>query len=129
MEQVVVYLWKTRDLHGSKLAVHFSGSSMAMFRSTPDIGGPFTSTHKQGWPKALMALQQPSVGGIGLKGETDALQGISWTSAEKKVLPQGVAWPCHTNVVMTNINTNNGETLEPKSFMFELRLSPLLCAK
>lgn len=48
-----------------------------MFRSTPDIGGPLTSTHKQGWPRALMALQQASLGGMGWKGATAALQGMS----------------------------------------------------
>lgn len=63
-------------VHGSKLVVHFSGSSMAMFRSTPDIGGPFTSTHRQGWPSVLTALQQASLGGMGLNGATAALQGI-----------------------------------------------------
>ncbi|KAK2386361.1 putative lipid-transfer protein DIR1 precursor [Trifolium repens] len=75
---------------GSKLVVHFSGSCEAMLRSTPEIGGPLTRTHKHGWPKALRALQQASFGGIGLKGATAALQGMSCTSAEKNVLEQGV---------------------------------------
>jgi hypothetical protein len=61
-----------------------------MLRSTPEIGGPLTRTHKHGWPKALRALQQASLGGIGLKGATAALQGMSCTSAEKNVLEQGV---------------------------------------
>lgn len=48
-----------------------------MLRSTPDIGGPLTSTQRQGWPKALSAVQQVSLGGMGLKGITAGLQGIS----------------------------------------------------
>ncbi|XP_019154754.1 PREDICTED: probable ribosome-binding factor A, chloroplastic isoform X2 [Ipomoea nil] len=55
----------------------WEGSSIAMFRSTPEMGGPLTSTHKQGWPRALRAAQQASLGGIGLKGATAALQGMS----------------------------------------------------
>lgn len=78
-------------LHGSKLTLHFSGSCMAMLRSTPEIGGPLTRTHKQGWPRTLIALQQASFGGMGLNGATDARQGISCTNAEKKVLPHGCA--------------------------------------
>lgn len=68
--------WRER-IHGSKLAVHLSGSCMAMLRSTPDMGGPLTSTHRQGWPRALRALQQALLGGMGLKGATAALHGIS----------------------------------------------------
>lgn len=48
-----------------------------MLRSTPDMGGPLMSTQRQGWPKALRVLQQVSLGGMGLKGTTAALQGIS----------------------------------------------------
>lgn len=79
----------SRSIHGSKFAVHFSGSWMAMPRSTPEIGGPLTSTHRQGCPSALMEAQQASVGGMGLKGATADRQGMSWTRAEKNVLPQG----------------------------------------
>ncbi|CAA0820730.1 SURP and G-patch domain-containing protein 1-like protein [Striga hermonthica] len=70
-------------------AVHFSGSCIAMARSTPEIGGPLTSTQRQGCPRALTESQQDSVGGLGLKGDTAARQGMSWTSAEKNVLPHG----------------------------------------
>lgn len=79
----------SRTIHGSKFAVHFSGSWMAMPRSTPEIGGPFTSTHRQGCPNALMEAQQASVGGMGLNGATADRQGMSWTRAEKNVLPHG----------------------------------------
>lgn len=58
---------------------------MAKSRSTPAIGGPLTSTHKQGWPRLLTALQQATVGGMGRNGATDGLQGISLTREEKKV--------------------------------------------
>lgn len=70
--------------------VHLSGSCEAILRSTPEIGGPLTRTHRHGWPKPLRALQHASFGGIGLNGATAALHGISCTSAEKKVLVQGV---------------------------------------
>lgn len=76
-----------------------------MLRSTPDIGGPLTSTHKQGCPKVLTALQHVSLGGIGLNGETAVLHGISCTSAEKNVLPQVRPWPCPTISDMINITT------------------------
>ncbi|KAJ8565648.1 hypothetical protein K7X08_008224 [Anisodus acutangulus] len=46
-----------------------------MFRSTPEIGGPLTRTHRHGCPNALIEAQHASDGGIGLKGDTDALQG------------------------------------------------------
>ncbi|KAD5802785.1 hypothetical protein E3N88_14145 [Mikania micrantha] len=74
---------------------------MAKLRSTPEMGGPLTNTHKQGWPKTLIAVQQESFGGIGLKGTTDARQGISWTNAEKNVLPQGnPIWkPCVSHMI------------------------------
>ncbi|PHU30151.1 hypothetical protein BC332_02244 [Capsicum chinense] len=62
-------------LHGSKLAVHLSGSCKAMFRSTPEIGGPLTRTHRHGCPNALMDAQHASLGGMGLNGMTDCLQG------------------------------------------------------
>ena len=75
-----------------------------MLRSTPEIGGPLTRTHKHGWPKALRALQQESLGGIGLKGATAPLQGMSCTSDEKNVLEQGLLWTCDTNVTMIRKN-------------------------
>lgn len=96
-----------------------------MFRSTPDMGGPFTSTHRQGCPRALMALQQASFGGIGLKGATAALQGISCTSAEKKVLLQAEPSLCSSKPVRTNTKTRNGRALESKSFIFKLYLITL----
>lgn len=65
------------SLHGSKSVAHFSGSCSAILRSTPEIGGPLTSTQRQGWPRALMEAQQASLGGMGLNGATDALQGMS----------------------------------------------------
>jgi len=114
------FFWE-RELHGSKLAEHLSGSCKAMFLSTPEIGGPLTRVHKQGWPRAFTALQQSSLGWIGLKGATAALQGIIWMSAEKKVLPQGCAWPCSANTVNISTSTRNGRTLTPQSFtIFEL---------
>lgn len=81
--------------------VHLAGSWRAMFRSTPEMGGPLMSRQRQGWPSALMALQQVSLGKIGLKGATAALQGMSCTSAEKKVLPHLCPWLCWD----ININT------------------------
>lgn len=68
---------KGKSLHGSKLAVHLSGSCMAMFLSTPVIEGPLTRPQRQGWPRILMAAQQASLGGIRLKGATAGLHGIS----------------------------------------------------
>ncbi|XVE74232.1 hypothetical protein DITRI_Ditri11bG0182100 [Diplodiscus trichospermus] len=64
-----------------------------MFRSTPAMGGPFTKTHRQGCPRALMALQQVSLGGMGLKGAIAALQGINCTSVKKNVLLQALPSP------------------------------------
>ncbi|MCI26024.1 hypothetical protein A2U01_0047215, partial [Trifolium medium] len=56
------------------------------------------------WPPTLCeyqkALQQASLGGIGLKVATSALQGMSCTSAEKNVLEQGVLLTCATNVTI-----------------------------
>lgn len=107
-------------VHGSKFAVHLSGSCIAMFRSTPAMGGPLTSVHKQGWPRVLTALQHASLGGMGLKGATAALQGTNWTSAAKNVLPQGWLFPCCTKLVVTRTNTNiRGRALELKPFMFD----------
>lgn len=80
----------SETLQGLKFVMHFSGSCDAILRSTPEIGGPLTRTHKHGWPKAFRALQHASLGGMGLKGATAALQGMSCTSAEKKVLVQGL---------------------------------------
>lgn len=90
-----------------------------MFRSMPAMGGPLARVHKQGCPRVLMALQQASLGGMGLKGATAALQGISWISAEKKVLPQGWLLPRCTKLVITRTNTSIiGRALEFKTFMF-----------
>ena len=101
-----------------------------MFRSTPEMGGPLTSTHKQGWPRALSELQQASLGGMGLKGATAALQGISWMSAEKKVLAQVGTGPCcfykHLTLI-TNINTKTSIIIVLKCFiclLFYLFFSP-----
>lgn len=105
-------------IHGSKLAMHLSGSCRATFRSMPAIGGPFMSTHRQGWPRALMALQQASLGGMGLNGETAGLQGISLTSVDMKVLAQGWLLPCSMKLVITNTNNKIGRALVPESFMF-----------
>lgn len=104
-------------IHGSKLAMHLAGRCEAIFRSMPAIGGPFMSAHRQGWPSALMALQQASLGEMGLNGETAALQGVSWTSAEMKVLPQGWHLPCSMKPVKTNTKTRSGRALVLKSFM------------
>lgn len=50
---------------------------------------------------------------------TAALQGISWISAEKKVLPQGWLLPRCTKLVITRRNTSIiGRALEFKTFMF-----------
>jgi len=99
-------------LHGSKFVVHLSGSCEAMLRSTPEIGGPVTRTHKQGCPNVLRALQHASVGGMELKGATAALQGMSCTSEEKNVLlhellstslnpkPTIIIIKTHTNALM-----------------------------
>ncbi|XVE76687.1 hypothetical protein DITRI_Ditri13aG0001500 [Diplodiscus trichospermus] len=108
---------KRERIHGSKSAAHFSGSCMAIFRSTPDMGGPFMRTHRQGCPRVLMALQQGSLGGMGLKGATAALQGISCTRAEKNVLPQALPSPCSSKPVRTNTRTKHGRALESKSFI------------
>lgn len=115
--------WGRRLLHGSKLEAHLSGSCKAMLRSTPDIGGPLTRTHKQGCPKVLTALQQVSLGGIGLNGDTAVLHGISCTSAEKNVLPQVCPRPCSTITVMINIMTTKETKALPwqwDSFMIQL---------
>ena len=69
-----------------------------------------------------MALQQASLGGKGLKGATADLQGMSSTSAEKKVLEQGVRWPCATKAVMIKKTKNNDTALELESFMFKIFL-------
>nr|KYP49190.1 hypothetical protein KK1_029124 [Cajanus cajan] len=76
-----------------------------MLRSTPEIGGPLTRTQRHGCPSAFRALQQASLGGIGLKGATAALQGMSCTSEEKNVLVHGLLCTCATNPVpIININ-------------------------
>ncbi|WCJ18972.1 hypothetical protein M5689_001285 [Euphorbia peplus] len=82
-----------------------------MFLSTPEMGGPLTRTHKQGCPKDLTAVQQASLGGIGLKGATAALHGIICTNAEKNVLPHDVgdgddiACPFPFSTTIPNITT------------------------
>lgn len=96
---------EARDLHGSKFEAHLSGSCKAMLRSTPDIGGPLTRTHKQGCPRVLTALQQVSLGGTGPNGETAVLHGISCTSAEKNVLLHVLPWLSSTFTVMIKIIT------------------------
>lgn len=79
---------------------------MAMERSTPEMGGPLTSTQRQGWPRTLRAVQQASFGGMGLNGATDARHGISCTNAEKNVLPQGnPALPCTITPSTTTTTT------------------------
>ncbi|RYQ95849.1 hypothetical protein Ahy_B08g091235 [Arachis hypogaea] len=78
-----------------------------MLRSTPEIGGPLTRTHKHGWPRALRALQHDSLGGIGLNGATAALQGISCTSAEKNVLVHEVLSTCATTTNATMKTRNH----------------------
>lgn len=52
----------------------------------PESGGPLARRQRQGRPSVITAEQQVSVGGIGLKGATAALHGISCTRAEKNVL-------------------------------------------
>lgn len=99
--------------------MHFSGSCKAMARSTPEMGGPFTSTQRQGWPRALMEAQQASVGGMGLKGATAALQGMSWTRAEKNVLPQG--WP---ELSCTEAAITATAIIKQASFILEFTMSP-----
>ncbi|KAG2372217.1 uncharacterized protein HKW66_Vig0209150 [Vigna angularis] len=76
-----------------------------MLRSTPEIGGPLTRTHKQGWPSALRALQHAPLGGMELKGATAALQGISCTREEKNVLVHELLSTCATKptIIITNV--------------------------
>ena len=57
-----------------------------MERSMPESGGPLARRQRQGRPSVTTAEQHISVGGIGLKGATAALHGMSCTSAEKNVL-------------------------------------------
>lgn len=52
----------------------------------PESGGPLARRQRQGRPSVTTAEQHVSVGGMGLKGATAALHGISCTSAEKNVL-------------------------------------------
>ncbi|GLT84168.1 hypothetical protein SLE2022_024150 [Rubroshorea leprosula] len=78
-----------------------------MLRSTPEMGGPFTSTHKQACPRVLTASQQASLGEMGLNGVTAALQGIISTSAEKNVLLQPLPSPRFAKPVRSSTKTNN----------------------
>ena len=106
-------------LHGSKFVVHLSGSCEAMLRSTPEIGGPLTRTHKQGCPNALRALQHASLGGMELNGATAALQGMSCTSAEKNVLVHALLSTSATKpTIIIKIHTNDTALI----FIFELFL-------
>lgn len=68
------------------------------------------STQRQGWPRALTEAQQASLGGMGLKGATEALQGMSCTSAEKKVLPQGwLLVSCTAEEAMSKTSITKGK--------------------
>lgn len=113
----MVTITRERFIQGAKLAVHLSGSSRAMFLSTPEIGGPFTRTHKHGCPRVLMALQQASLGGMVLKGARAALHGISWTIAEKNVLPQVSPSPFCTTLAVTSRSTNIASVMDWEAFI------------
>ncbi|KAA0048323.1 putative ribosome-binding factor A [Cucumis melo var. makuwa] len=105
---------------------------MANSRSTPVIGGPLTSTHKQGWPRVLTALQQATVGGMGRNGATDGLQGINLAREEKKVKLQVSPLPFSTKLVVANKNNqteqSNNETLENNLGETQIETEPVTAA-
>lgn len=98
------------------------GSCEAKVRSTPDKRGLLRSTHKQDCPRSLRAVQQASLGGIGLKGVgvTAALHGVSSRRALMKDLAHPWPTPCSTMLAIKTINTSHIPTLVVSTFMASL---------